>query len=114
MLSELPEAHKYIILQSQGHNLYIHKIGNEMVDPLRLRQNDSHFIDDIFKFSFLHEKCHILIQILPEFVPNGPIDNKQAWAQIMGWHQTDNKHLSEPMIAYSNDVCIICPWWVKS
>ena len=96
------------------YNLYIHKIGNKMVNPLRLTQNDSNFIDDIFKFSFLHENVTVWFKFCRNLFPNGPIDNEQALAQIMGWYQTDNKPLSEPMIAYSNDVCILWPWWVIS
>ena len=34
-----------------------------------------------------------------EFVPNGPINNKPALVQIMVWHQTGDKPLSEPMMA---------------
>ena len=40
---------------------------------LRLRQNDRHFADGIFKLNFLCENCCILFEILQAFVPKGPI-----------------------------------------
>ena len=43
------------------------------VNTLRLRQNDRHFPDDIFKCIFLNENVLILIVISLKFVPKGPI-----------------------------------------
>ena len=34
-----------------------------------------------------------------EFVPKGPISNMPALVEIMAWHQSGNKLLSEPMVA---------------
>ena len=38
-----------------------------------------------------------MIQILLNFVPKGPIDNKAALIQVMAWHRTGHKPLPEPM-----------------
>ena len=38
------------------------------------------------------------MQISLKFVPMVPIDNKVALIQLMTWHQTGNKPLSEPML----------------
>ena len=44
-------------------------------DKLRHEQNGYHLADNIFKYIFFNEISSILIQILPEFVPDCPIDN---------------------------------------
>ena len=59
--------------------------------------------DDIFKCIFLNENDRILLQISLKFVPRSPIDNKAALVQIMAWHQTGAKPLSEPMMTQFND-----------
>ena len=56
--------------------------------------------DDIFKFISLNEKVRILIKIPLKFVAECPIDNKPALVQIMAWHGTDDKPLSESMLAW--------------
>ena len=61
-------------------------------------QYGHHFTDDIFQYIFFSERFCILIQISLKFVPNEPIDNKVALIQLMTWHQTGNKPLSEPML----------------
>ena len=38
-----------------------------------------------------------------EFIPNGPIDNKLSMGLIMDCHRTDDKPLSEPMMAFLTD-----------
>ena len=69
-------------------------------DTLRLRQNGSHFADNIFRCIFMNEKFYILIEISLILVPEGPIDNcldnglapnrRQAiiWtnADLIRWH----------------------------
>ena len=55
--------------------------------------------DNIFKSLFLYENRCILIQISLKFAPSGPMDNKPALVQIMAWHQTSNKPLSETIMA---------------
>ena len=60
-------------------------------------QNDRHFEDDIFKYIFMKEKFHILIQISLDFVPRGPIENMAALVKIMSWCRTGDMLLPEPM-----------------
>ena len=52
----------------------------------------------------MNEKC-ILIRISLKIVPNGPIYNP-ALAQIVTWHRTDNKPLTEPMLTQFIDAYI--------
>ena len=66
----------------------------------RQRQNIRHFADDIFKLIFLNENCCILIQISLKFVLRVQINSIPALVQTMAWHQTGDKPLSEPMMAY--------------
>ena len=60
--------------------------------------NDRRFTDDIFKWIFLHETCFILINISVKVVPQVPINNVPSLVQIMAWHRTGDKPLSEPML----------------
>ena len=55
--------------------------------------------DDILKFIFLCKNPCIFIQISLKFARSGPMDNKPALVQIMAWHQTGNKPLSETIMA---------------
>ena len=59
--------------------------------------------DDIFKCIFLNENDKILIEISLKFVPRSSIDNKTALVQVMAWHWTVDKPLSEPMVAQFTD-----------
>ena len=59
-------------------------------------------MDDIFKLIFLNENIWISIKISLKYVPMGPINNKPALVQVMAWHQTGVKPLSEPMMAQFN------------
>ena len=43
------------------------------------------------------EKLCILIPISLKFVPKVAVDYKSALVQVMAWHQTGEKPLSEPM-----------------
>ena len=52
--------------------------------------------EDISKYISFNKNCCILIQILLKFVAESPIDNKSALVQIMAWHWTGAKPLSEP------------------
>ena len=63
-------------------------------------QNCRLFADDIFRCIFLNEKCCILIEISPKFVPKGSIDNNPAPVQIMAWRLIGEKPLSEPMLIW--------------
>ena len=60
--------------------------------------------DDIFKCIFLNKNGWIAIRISLKFVPDDPIYNNPAMVQIMAWHLTCDKLLSEPMMAYFTDV----------
>ena len=44
------------------------------------------------------------LQISLKFVPKGPINNIPALVQVMAWHRTGDKPLSELMMAQFNDV----------
>ena len=65
-----------------------------LLNTLRLRQNRSHFADNIFKCIFLNENAWISLK----FVPKVRINNFEALVQIMAWHRPGNKPLSEPMV----------------
>ena len=65
-------------------------------NTLRPRQEGRHFPDDTFERIFLKENVIILIKISLKFVPNGPIDNITALAQIMAWRRPGDKPLYEP------------------
>ena len=51
----------------------------------------------------MNEKCFILIQISLKFVPEGPIDNKTALAQVMAWHWAGDKPLPEATLTQFTD-----------
>ena len=59
-------------------------------------QNGHRLADDIFKCIFLNENLWILIKISLKFVPKGPINNIPALVQVMAWHNSGDKPLSEP------------------
>ena len=67
-------------------------------NTLRHKQNRWYFAD-VSTCIFLNDNCCILIQILLNYVPKGPVDNKPALVQIMAWHWMGNKPLSKPMMA---------------
>ena len=74
------------------------------INTLKPRQNDNQIPDDNFKCIFLNGNIlKILIKISLKFVPNGPINNIPALAQIMAWHQPGENLLSEPMMTYFAD-----------
>ena len=86
-----------------------------MFNTLRPRQNGRHFADDIFKRIFLNENARISIKISLKFVPKGPINNIPALVQIMAWHRTGDKPLSEPMMgSLLTHICVTRPQWVNS
>ena len=59
---------------------------------LKPKQNDSHFADDIFNFTFILLCFNFN---LLKFVPGDQIDNKSALVQIMAWRQIGDKPLFE-------------------
>ena len=65
---------------------------------LRPTQNGWNFVDNIFKCIFFNENVWISIKISPKFIPKGPVHNIAALVQIMAWHCTGDKPLSESMV----------------
>ena len=83
------------------------------VNTLRPRQDGRHFADDIFMCIFVNENCCILIKISLKCVRKGPIDNNPALVQIMAWHLSGDKPLSEPMmVILLTHISVIRPQWV--
>ena len=83
-------------------------------DGCHFRQDGRHFPDNIFKCIFLNENLSIFIKISLKFVPNGPINNIPALVQIMAWHRSGDKPLSEPMmVSLLTYICLTRPHWVK-
>ena len=77
-------------------------------NTLRPRQNGHHFTDDTSKCIFLNENGRISIEISLEFVPKGSINEIPALMQIMVWHRSGDKLLSEPiMIRLPGHICVI-------
>ena len=46
----------------------------------------------------MNENFCISSQISVKFVPTGVIDDKSALVQVMAWHQTSDKPLTEPTL----------------
>ena len=63
---------------------------------LRPRQNCHHFTDQILKYIILKENVWILLKISLKFVPKVWINYIPALIQIMAWHRSGDKLLSEP------------------
>ena len=83
-------------------------------NTLRPRQNGRHFADDTFKPIFLNENIRISIKISLKFVLKGPINNIPALVQIMAWHQSGYKPLSEPMMVnLLTHISVTRPQWVN-
>ena len=59
--------------------------------------------DDNFKCIFLNENNKIPIRVWLKFVARSPTDNKPALVQVMAWHRTSNKPLTEPMLTHFTD-----------
>ena len=81
------------------------------IDTLRLRQNGRRFPDDIFKCIFLNENVWITIRISLKFVSRGPSNNIPALVQIVAWHRSGDKPLSEPMmVILLTHICVLFSW----
>ena len=52
---------------------------------------------------FLEWNVYISIKISLNFVPRGPVDNIPSLGQMMAWHRSGDKPLSEPMVVYFTD-----------
>ena len=77
-------------------------IPSKIVNTLRLRRIAA-IAEDIFKCIFFKENAWILIETSLKFVLEDPIGIKSALLQMMAWCHTDDKPLSEPMIAQLTD-----------
>ena len=67
-------------------------------NTLKLRQNGSHFADDLCQCIFVNENMWISVKISLNFVPKGPISNIPALVLIMAWCRPGDKPLSETMM----------------
>ena len=77
------------------------------INTLRLRQNGRNFTYDIFKSIFMNENIWILINISLKFIPKGQINSILKLVQIMAWHRSGNKPLSEPMmVSLLMQICV--------
>ena len=71
--------------------------GVQWFNTLRLRQNGSHLVDDVFIYISLNENIGISNDISLKCVPCGLIDNISL-VQIMAWRRIGNKPLPEPIV----------------
>ena len=84
--------------------------GKLLLNTLKPRQNERHFVDDTFKRIFLNDNVRISIKISLKFVPKGPIIIIPALGQIMAWRRPGDKPLSEPMmVSLLTHICITRP-----
>ena len=72
-------------VSSMSHMLPGLHFQNVQLELWRLRQNDSHFADNIFKFISSRETLYNLILIALKFVHKGSVD-ESSLVQIMAWH----------------------------
>ena len=87
---------------------------SDKFNTLKLRQDGRHFPDDIFKCIFLNENARIWLKKSLKFVPKVLINSIPALVQIMAWHLSGNKPLSEPMmLSLLMHICITWPQWIK-
>ena len=83
----------HLIIRGKMHMINSHPPG----------KNGHHFADNIFRCIFMNKEFCILIRITLEIVPKSPIDGNPALLQIMAWHHTGDKALSEPMLTWFTD-----------
>ena len=101
------------LLNQAQHSIL--SVAMKSINTLRPRQNGRRFTDDTFKRIFLNENVRISIKISLKFVPKGPINNIPALVQIMAWHRSGDKPLSEPMmVSLLTYICVTRPQWVNS
>ena len=66
---------------------------------MKPRENDHHFLDDIFKIIFLNENVLTWLTFQKYgFNPMGPVNNIPALVQIVAWRRPGDKPLSELML----------------
>ena len=87
--------------------------GSYTINTLRPRQNGGLCANDIFTCIFLNEKVWISINISLKSVPKGQINYIPVLVQIMAWHPSGDKLLSEPMLfSLLMHICVTWPQWV--
>ena len=75
------------------------------INTLRPRQN--------FQYICLNQNARISIKISLKFVRKGSIYNNPALVQIMAWHRTGDKPLSElMMVRLPMHICVSLPQWM--
>ena len=57
------------------------------------------FYKRYFKSIFVYENCFIFIDVSLKFVRKAPIKNNLSLVEIVAWHRTGDKWISEPMMA---------------
>ena len=78
-------------------------MNESILNTIRQRQYGRHFAEDIFKYIILNENVWMLIQVLLNFIPKGPINNIPALSQIMAWRPIGDKPLYETMLTRFTD-----------
>ena len=69
----------------------------------------------IYKCIFPNEMFEFLLRFSQNSVRKSPINNTPALVQIMAWHRSGDKPLSEPMVVDSlTHVCVTRPQCVKT
>ena len=82
------------------------------LNTLRPRQDGRRFADDVCKCIFLNENIWISLEISLKFVLKFPINNIPALVQILAWHRSGDKPLSEPMmVSFLTHICVTRPQW---
>ena len=81
-----------------------------------LRQNGCHVGDYIFKWNFSYGDCLVLIKISLKLISKGLISKILTLVQIMVWHWSGERPLSEPMMTLFTDthtVHTVCVSWLR-
>ena len=101
-------------VKSRAVRRHMTLLGNDSLNTLRPIQNGRHSADGIFKCISLNENIWITIKKSLKFVPKGPINNIQAFVQIMAWRRPGDKPLSEPMlVSLPTHICVTQPQWIN-
>ena len=95
--------HVIVVEFFHGENKDLFILRMFQFNTMRLRKNYRHFANNIYKCIFLNKNARISNQISLKLVPMGPIDYMLTLAQIMAWHWTCDKPLSEPIMAGFTD-----------
>ena len=90
-------------------------VGTGGVNTLRLRQNGTHFTDNILKYIFVNENFWFSYKIALKWVPCDLSDDQSALVEVMIWHWIGDKLSPQPMmIPFTNAYqCISLPKWVN-